>query len=334
MTFALAPYFHPTTVVFVDDNENFLRSLDLELPSDWAFEGFTDAEEALVHLNQPPELPPLVDRCFSVHGEFGRTSNVALDLSLVEQEIKHLQRFARRSVVMIDYAMPHVNGLEFCAELTDPYVQKAMLTGVADEKVAVQAFNARLIDRFIPKNASHSVADIVAYAEELQRAYFQQHTARLTHTLSLNPPRFLTDREVARAVHGLIEDERVVEYYMLDSQPGFLMLRADGTALKVLLAQEPELREQSAAARRYGAPADVQSRLDQQQGMLTFVDAFNDYSSADYPWVDNVVDAHRIASREPWYMGVIVEPPSDIDYDPSRCSYDAFLREPSALRYR
>ena len=34
--FALAPYFHPTTICFVDDNESFLHSLDLELPGSWA----------------------------------------------------------------------------------------------------------------------------------------------------------------------------------------------------------------------------------------------------------------------------------------------------------
>ena len=97
MPFSLAPYFHPTTVVFVDDNENFLRSLDLELPHDWAYRSFSETEDALEFLNQPPTLPPLVDRCFSMSLTDRSQPTVALDLSLVEQEIKHLQRFARRS---------------------------------------------------------------------------------------------------------------------------------------------------------------------------------------------------------------------------------------------
>ena len=42
----LAPYYHPTTICFVDDNEQFLASLELELPGDWACRTFSDPEKA------------------------------------------------------------------------------------------------------------------------------------------------------------------------------------------------------------------------------------------------------------------------------------------------
>ena len=51
----LAPYFHPTTVCFVDDNESFLRSLDLQLPVGWAYKSFTDPLIALDFLQQPQQ---------------------------------------------------------------------------------------------------------------------------------------------------------------------------------------------------------------------------------------------------------------------------------------
>ena len=326
MPFSLAPYFHPTTVVFVDDNENFLKSLDLELPQSWAFRGFSEGEDALEFLNRPPALPPLVDRCFTLSVEDRAHPTVALDLSLIEQEINHLDRFRRNSVVMIDYSMPLMNGLEFCAELTDHYLQKAMLTGVADEKVAVQAFNARLIDRFIPKNTSHSISDIVAYAEEMQLAYFSQHTARLTTTLSLNPPRFLTDRDVARAVRAVMGRENVVEYYMLQYPSGFLMLRSDGSALKMFVYEEADVRHGLSTARARGAPEEVLQGLESRQLVLAYMDAFEDYSAADYPWHENVLEADIIPGRDTWFMALMTDPPADIDFDPNRCSYNAFLR--------
>ncbi len=325
MTFTLAPYFHPTTVVFVDDNESFLRSLDLELPQNWAYRSFNGTEDSLEFLNRPPLLPPLVDRCFSLSSNDRTHPTVALDLSLVEQEINHLERFSRNSVVMIDYSMPLMDGLEFCAELTDPYIQKAMLTGVADEKVAVQAFNARLIDRFIPKNTSHSTSDIVAYAEELQHAYFSQHTARLTNTLSLNPPRFLTDKDVARAVSGLIERESIVEYYMLQHPSGFLMMRADGSALKVFIYDEADIRQGITDAHARGAPAEVVQGLESRRLVQTYMDAFEDYEGVDFPWAENVIAAETLPGRDTWYMAVMIDPPADIDFDPAQCSYNAYL---------
>ncbi len=325
MAFTLAPYFHPTTVIFVDDNESFLKSLDLELPAHWAYRSFADPEIALDFLNQPPPLAPLVDRCF-VHSrdKLGGRS-MTLDIAMIEQEINHLARFARNSVVLVDYSMPLMNGLEFCSELTDPYLQKAMLTGVADEKVAVQAFNAKLINRFIPKNTSHSVSDILAFSEELQHDYFSQHTVRLINTLALDPPLFLLDRDVARSIRRLMQKYRIVEYYLIDEPPGFLMLRADGSAIRILLAGPKDQARALSDAEFLQAPPHIQQALRDGNVLMSYTDAPQDYSPGDYHWADNLVTAEPVKDAEQWRVGVVENPPADIDYDPSKCSYNAFL---------
>lgn len=325
MAFTLAPYFHPTTVIFVDDNESFLKSLDLELPSQWAYRLFADPEIALAFLNQPPPLAPLVDRCFVHSRDRLGGRSMTLDTTMIEQEINHLARFARNSVVMVDYSMPLMNGLEFCSELTDPYIQKAMLTGVADEKVAVQAFNAKLINRFIPKNTSHSISDILAFSEELQHDYFAQHTARLINTLALDPPLFLLDRDVARAIRRLMQKYRIVEYYLMDDPSGFLMLRADGSAIRILVAGERDRHRAIADAESLRAPAHILQALRDGRMLLSYTDAPQDYSPGDFPWEDNLVNAEAVKDAEHWRVGVVENPPADIDYDPSRCSYNAFL---------
>ena len=332
MAFTLAPYFHPTTVVFVDDNQSFLRSLDLELPSSWAYRQFADVEIALEFLNRPPALQPLVDRCF-VHSRDRRGGrSMILDVTMIDQEIKHLARFSRNSVAMVDYAMPLMNGLEFCSELTDPYIQKAMLTGVADEKVAVQAFNAKLINRFIPKNTSHSISDILAFAEELQHDYFAQHTARLINTLALDPPLFLLDREVARTIRRLMHKQKIVEYYLIDHPPGFLMLRADGSALRVLVAGPADIAEAVADAQRLQAPPHILQALRDGTVLMTYTDAPRDYSPGDYPWNENLVTAEGVKDATHWRLGVVLNPPSDIDFDPALCSYNAYLAHMEAGR--
>ena len=71
-TLSLPPYFHPTTVCLVDDNESFLRSLSLEIPENLAFRGFTDPQVALDLVNRKLSLPPLVDRCVSMEHQLVR----------------------------------------------------------------------------------------------------------------------------------------------------------------------------------------------------------------------------------------------------------------------
>ena len=167
----LAPYSHPTTVCVVDDNQSFVDSLSFELPSDWACQTFTDPFAARDYINTKPALPALADRCMSADLSSASTT-IHLDLSLIEQEINHVERFRRISVVVVDYAMPSLNGLELCAQVVDPDVRKIMLTGVADEKLAVEAFNAGLIHRFVPKQSGDAIGVAINYMADLRRDYF------------------------------------------------------------------------------------------------------------------------------------------------------------------
>jgi CheY-like chemotaxis protein len=324
--FTLSPYFHPTTVVIVDDNESFLRSLTLEMPGTIACRGFTDPEEALAFLNEPVDLAPLVDRCFTLARGHDNRTLIHLDLGLIEQEINYRQRFRRVSVVLVDYAMPSVDGLQFCARMLDPHARRALLTGVADEKLAVEAFNAGLIHRFIPKHKATAVEAVVAFIAELERDYFQQHLARLRTMLALDPPGFLVDPAIAVEVHRLMQEERVMEYYLVDDPPGFLMLRADGSVLRLVLLDQATRRRQSELAARYGAPTHLRRAI--ESGELAGVfggDSPADYYDEPYPWSDKLVPARPLQGREPWLIALLRDAATDVDFDPAESSYDAYL---------
>lgn len=324
---ALFPYFHPTTVVLVDDNQGFLESLALEMPASMAFRGFTTAEEALEFVNAPSELPPLVDRCFTLHRSDDAEALIHLDLGLIEQEINHLQRFRRISVVLVDYAMPSVDGLEFCQRMNLPYARRAMLTGVADEKLAVEAFNAGLIHRYIPKHKAAAPEAVIAFIAELEREYFNQYLATLTGALALDPPGFLVDRDIAVHVQRLFHEERVAEYYLVTDPPGFLMLRSDGTVIRLVLLDDESRQRQRDLVRRYDAPPEVRRGI--ENGEL--VGLFSGESPADYfgeeayPWAEKVVPASPVPGSPSWLHAVVRDAAMDIDFDPAASSYDAYL---------
>jgi CheY-like chemotaxis protein len=324
---SLSPYFHPTTICLVDDNESFLRSLSLELPRTWACQTFTDPAAALAYLNEPPALAPLVDRCFTLDAPRQSEALIHLDLNLIEQEINQPERFRRVSVVVADYAMPSMNGLELCANINDPYIKKAMLTGVADEKLAVQAFNAGLINRFIPKHSANATVDTLTYIGELQNEYFSQYTARLRNTLAIDPPGFLVDPAIAERVQKLMHDERLVEYYLVDDPPGLMLLRANGDIVRMLILNADDLAMQLAFARQHEAPQEVVDAITAHQAAGLFAgDSPADYFGAEqYPWQDNLVALTPVTSDREWLVGTTKDAPADIDFDPRRCAYDAYL---------
>ena len=326
-TLSLAPYYHPTTICLVDDNQSFLDSLHLELPSGWACITFTQPEEALEFLNTPPKLAPLVDRCFSVDSSRPDSRAISLDLGLIDQEIHHLDRFSRVSVALVDYAMPSLDGLELCAQLNDPYLRKVMLTGVADEKVAVQAFNDGLIHRFIAKHTARAMGEIRRHVVESQHAYFDQYTARLQTTLAVAPPAFLTDPVVADYVHALMRERDLVEYYLVSEPNGLLLLNRDGVTVRLVVQSAAEMREQHSYAVSAQAPRYILERLAAGTGLCFFWDHPDNYHGDEaFPWSEQLLDCSTLQGIERWHLALAEEPPSDIDFDAANASYAAYLR--------
>lgn len=325
--FALTPYFHPTTVCFVDDNESFLSTIELEAPRAWTPKLFTNPHQALAYLQTPPELPPLMDRCFSIQRD-SREAIIRLDFDLIEQEINHIGRFHRNSVVVVDYSMPSLNGLQLCERLTDPYLRRAMLTGVADEKQAVEAFNIGLLHQFLPKHAGQSVAEIFDFVDRMQQQYFEQYSARLKDTLAMDPPCFLTDAGLARYIRRFLARNRLIEYYLAADPPGLLMLKSSGEIWRLVILEAQELAAQADYAAKYNAPADLVRllRSGQRIACLTGDTPEDDYSPGEFDWDDKVLPGKKVTGdRGDYYVGVWRDMPGDIDYDPTRSSFDAYL---------
>lgn len=322
----LFPYFFPTTVVFVDDNPKFLRSLALELPEDLAYQTFENAEAALERINRSPSVPPLYQRCFSQYGGGSGEQLIHLDLSQIELEISNTERFREVSVVVVDFDMPVMDGLELCRRITNPRIRKVLFTGVADEKIAVQAFNAGIIDRFIIKSQPDAVEAVRSAVLELQQRYFEAISETLRATLMLNPPPFLTDPAVERLFSELRGEHKLVEYYLVANPGGFLSLTDEGELYRLVVLSEAELAAQADWAAAQGAPEEIVRALREHRRLGYFYetpDAF--YDSADYAWDEYLVPARRLDGEGTWYFALIASPPVDIDFDDEAAHYNAYL---------
>src|SRR5262249_9946622 len=147
----------PTTVGFVDDNLKFLKKRLFSLDEKQLVpELINDSLKASQFLQEQPEKGLILELLSETESENRSTPYTNIDgpLAAVHQKIYDPNRFSEISVVVIDYAMPGLNGLQICTQLrtNNSRFKILMLTGEADEKLAVEAFNTRLIDKFMRKD--------------------------------------------------------------------------------------------------------------------------------------------------------------------------------------
>ncbi len=195
--YPIPPFYFPTTVFFVDDSIDFLANLSLQLDPNLSFQLYDSPSNALAVLNSDSNPTTPIERFFSRYhhtNDLPLTHHVIdLNLDKVHREVYNEPRFEQVSVVVVDFDMPSIDGLEFCRRIKNSAIKKILLTGKADEKVAVQAFNEGIIDRFILKQNEDVIHTLNQAIVDLQQAYFRQTERMLTDALAIGKHAFLRD---------------------------------------------------------------------------------------------------------------------------------------------
>jgi len=304
-----------------------MAGLALVLPEHMTSVAFFDPIVALDYVNKPADLPTLAQRCFSAASNAPHAL-FRLNTDLIEEEMNILHRFNRLSVVVVDYSMPGLNGLQFCEQIKDPQIGKVLLTGVADEKMAVEAFNAGIIDRFISKSHPQASEHIREFSRDMQHAYFRQQTQQMHQTLRLAGPLFLDDQSVTSWVRQQMLRRNFCEYYMVSDPPGLLMVTPEGQLQQIIVLSEAQCDAQASYAEQQGAPKKVVDRLRDQSHVGFFLEDPASYGGGEkYPWTELLHRATVLGTaQEKWLVALVKEPPLNIDYQGETVCQQAWLR--------
>lgn len=223
--------YFPTTVVVVDDDRGLQTSIKRVLGNDnILIKGYTDPGAALKFLNDEYDFPPLNEHFLeSDEAEMDRIATFS-DLRAVDQKIYEPDRSGQIAVVVVDFAMPTKDGLQFCRELKRKDIRIILLTGEAGLDLAVKAFNDSLIHQFLLKDSANVYQSLLEAIQGQQRKYFEWQTEltlrNTQQTEAINGQ--LHDPVFVKFFSELCEKERVVEYYLLDSEGSFLLVTATG----------------------------------------------------------------------------------------------------------
>lgn len=231
------PCYYPTTVVVVDDNEDFLYDLTLQIDDRVAFKLFTSPVEALCYINGsvPDELSQ--PRCHE--------SDYLLDLremvSALKKQLDNPARFTTTSVVVADYHMPGMDGLSFCQNIKDPNTKKILFTATLDEHQAIDSFNDGVIDKFITKQEDQNLAIMNHFIRRCQQDYFSDRFRLLEQLKNTTLYDFIAQSSFARLFDSLCQQFGVVEYYLTNDPKGYLLVTRDHKLLRLLVVREDDM---------------------------------------------------------------------------------------------
>ncbi|AZL16102.1 response regulator transcription factor [Rickettsiales endosymbiont of Stachyamoeba lipophora] len=237
--------YFPTTVVLIDDNKIFLSNLNMALDSDRKYLTYSNAIEALKFCKESYHPDNFTKRfAEEIYGEGYQSRAINFNISDLYKEIYNPNRFAQISCVIVDYDMPGVNGLEICAAITDPNIKKILLTGAADEHLAVKAFNQGLISHFISKTDIDAINKVNQAIIEAEKSYFNSLSSMVANLIiSDNPYTVLADSAFRELFYNIIKKHNIVEHYLFEEYGCFLMVDKDGNCYRLFIYPEADIEE-------------------------------------------------------------------------------------------
>ncbi|WP_423823999.1 response regulator [Salinisphaera sp. SPP-AMP-43] len=282
----------------IDDDIDFLGNLSLQLDADLAYLLFDSTRKALDYLEQRQSNGVARNRFFceppGCEGA-GAAKSLEINMDALSREIHSSDRFAQISVALVDYAMPQMNGLDFCKNITDPHVKKVLFTGVATEAVAVEAFNEGIIDQYIRKHEHAVYERLNKTIRQFQHDYIRNLFVSAKDVLPLNVPELLGEPAVKELIDGLGKSHGLTEYYYAERPNGFFFVNASGEIKRLVIQTPEEARQTADTCRALGMPSTACERIARCEMMvdpLVVADA-NAWPSSEN-WNDYLVSARPL----------------------------------------
>lgn len=298
-------FFYPAQIVFIDDNPDFLASLDLVFSNEYNLKLFDNALSALEYINAPkpatrsshnknaPELA----------GDSDKWVKKVLNHSHLKQ--RNNERDMEISVIVADFSMPSLNGIEFCKKINNPAIKKILLTGHATPSDAVTAFNENIIHYYIKKSDENMLEQLTNAINKLQNAYFQDLTSHIKNeAVDVNTP-FFADAELADYFQKVCSELDVKEYFYLSNPSRFTLQTRDGSESLCLIYTEEDIAEHLKILEEEDAPSDLIQRIASRDFIPLFNSEDGFYEPESFNHSVNIYPAQKVTGKTNYYCAVI-----------------------------
>jgi len=269
--------YYPTMTVAIDDDVDFLGILTqhMGIPDCLPYSSPANAIQALSKNNPFQRIRSRVVKEAPIAEESESAPEdhaIVFNIRSLHEEIYNGNRFHDVSVLIIDYYMDDMSGIEVCEALSHHPAKKILLTGGADkEKLAIEAFNKGIIHRFISKSDMQFPTKLKQAIHVLKEAYFRDltttllpHISTISKTISQYPP-------YINFIQNVLAQFNAIEYYMVETTGSYLMLDANGNTCWLILKDETEMKNFEKLAYEMEAPKHLIKGISERSLMPFFL---------------------------------------------------------------
>lgn len=297
--------FYPTQIVFVDDNPDFLDALSVAFSKQFNVQTFDNTDAALRHINDYKREADLVanDEKPKPQGD----SDAWVKRVLTHKNIKRFDklRIKEVSVLVVDYSMPSMNGIEFCEKISNVSIKKILLTGYATPADAVRAFNNNTIHYYLKKNDANMLQDLETAINQLQHAYFNELSSSLKAEAIDSGTPFFADPQLANYFEEACASLEVTEYYYLTNPSRFALHTRDDRKFFCVICTEEDIAEHLQILLEENAPQSLYKAIESHKFVPFFPTADGFYEPGIIDNAVNIYPAVNIAGAVNYYCAII-----------------------------
>lgn len=240
---ALPLFYHQTTVVLIDDNEDYLTSLCLGLEKKGLrCKAFSKPKDSLSYIYEHVQKDKnSKDNYFLDENQMIGDSlhNIVVDLSKIYKKYKDKDKENYISVVVSDYQMPEMNGDILFSAITDNKIKKLMLTGKVESEKAIELLNNQIINNFTEKTIVSGVEDIFQKVQELQTEYFNEQCRYLLINNVINE-KVVNDVSYNNLIESILNKGDVTEHYIISTTGSRLFINKHKEQIWLFIASEDD----------------------------------------------------------------------------------------------
>lgn len=303
-------YFYPTTVCILDDCQRFLKNIILGLDPKFHYRQFHQPEEALTVLKDAEQFvlqeKTLLEAMEAVEelDEYPQQFALAVNIEPISLLQNITNRSQQISTLVVDFDMPSMNGLEVCQQLANSPIKKILITGKADHKLAVNAFNEGLIDHFILKDDEQFYNKLNTAIEKLHRQYFTDITCLLFSTLSKLNNFCLSSEQISNFITDYINKHTISQAYLLDSSGSLLFINDQQKKTILAIKNRQELDAIYDLAITQQAPEIVIESLKEQKNMLVLLNEEAHITAVDQ-WDKYLHPCQAISTSSDYFYSIL-----------------------------
>lgn len=255
MALTISLFHRPGSILFLDDDPEYLEMLGMVIPAHWQVELYSRPSGFGKRMRDEPARWEA-----DASAQLQMIERWRQGQALLPQVLRYWANNPMRNQLakccVVDFSMPGTNGLQVLETLLDWPGSRVLLTGQADEQVAVQAFNQGLIDQFVAKQAPDITRLLLGTLRKLALAPHPRLNTLWRATLRPAQQSILQIPQVSNALRAYAE-KHWVEYVILDAPFGVLGLDVDGHCHWLQLEPTSSLTDLTELAASAGLSPDV-----------------------------------------------------------------------------